>query len=471
MPYEVAQADANPNLAGTQIDFDLPGVGPQTIVLSQALTLSNTAGPIKIAAPASGVTIDGNDRSDIFTIEQGVSATLDFLTITDGSSAFGGAIYNDGDLVLSSCTIKESRGSSRGGGLYNAGTATITDSTIANNLAYGGGGGLYNAGTATITDSTIAGNYGYTGGIENAGTLTVVSATIADNAGTDNGGFGGLTNDPGGSTLLCDTIVAGNTASNSASDIKGTVASSSSYNLIGTGGAGGLTNGTDHNQIGVNPLLSPLGNYSGPTPTMAVLPGSPAIAAGSSSIAGVTVPTIDQRGVARPSDSVRRGRLPGPGVHHHPLRHRRGTGRRVQCDGRGHQPLRRSGRRRGRHLQPFAAVVRGPHDRRSLHRHERGCLDHCCLRIGAGRGLLRSVRVGDGRGPIVAPALQYRAVGSVIRTSPRSPGRPGPGGSPGDGPAAGRRERAGDASMTSPDSDPARSFMARRARRGSISPS
>ena len=47
--------------------------------------------------------------------------------------------------------------------------------------------------------------------------------------------------------------------SHAASDIVGTVVSSSSYDLIGTGGAGGLTNGTNHNQVGVNPLLSVLG--------------------------------------------------------------------------------------------------------------------------------------------------------------------------------------------------------------------
>ena len=44
-----------------------------------------------------------------------------------------------------------------------------------------------------------------------------------------------------------------------ASDITGTVASASAYNLIGTGGSGGLTNGVNGNQVGVaNPLLGPL---------------------------------------------------------------------------------------------------------------------------------------------------------------------------------------------------------------------
>ena len=41
-------------------------------------------------------------------------------------------------------------------------------------------------------------------------------------------------------------------------------------------------NGVNGNQVGVaNPGLAPLGNYGGPTRTIALLPGSPAIDAGS----------------------------------------------------------------------------------------------------------------------------------------------------------------------------------------------
>ena len=91
--------------------------------------------------------------------------------------------------------------------------------------------------------------------------------------------------------------MAGNTSSGAASDIStesGTV--TGSYNLIGTGGSGGLSNGVDGNIVGVvNPGLSQLGNYGGPTQTIALLPGSPALAAGTATGA----PATDQRGVVR----------------------------------------------------------------------------------------------------------------------------------------------------------------------------
>ncbi len=97
---------------------------------------------------------------------------------------------------------------------------------------------------------------------------------------------------------LIDTIVAGNTNSSGASDIGGQPLVTGGNNLIGTGGSGGLVNGVDGNIVGVaKSLLAPLGNNGGPTQTMALLDGSPAIGAG----IAVTSVTADQRG--EPLDS------------------------------------------------------------------------------------------------------------------------------------------------------------------------
>ena len=96
-----------------------------------------------------------------------------------------------------------------------------------------------------------------------------------------------------GTATLVGTIVAGN----SGEQIEGNV--TGSYNLIGTGGSGGLS-ASNHNLLNsADPLLAPLGDYGGPTQTMALLPGSPAIGAGTA-VGGITT---DQRGVARPASN------------------------------------------------------------------------------------------------------------------------------------------------------------------------
>ena len=154
-----------------------------------------------------------------------------------------------------------------------------------------------NEGTATVTNSTIANNSdvgGFGGGID--GSITGVNDTIAYNTATYGGG--GLSGD----FTLNNSLIALNTSgTGTPDDISGTVSSASAYNLIGIGGSGGLVNGTNGNQVGVaNPGLGPLAYYGGPTQTIALLPGSPAIDMGSNALAvdpstGQPL-TTDQRG-------------------------------------------------------------------------------------------------------------------------------------------------------------------------------
>jgi hypothetical protein len=102
--------------------------------------------------------------------------------------------------------------------------------------------------------------------------------------------------------------VAGNfqgaSPSTTPADISGSIDPSSSFNLIGTGGSGGLTNGTNNNQVGVaSPGLGALAANGGPTQTHALLPGSPAINGGSNAFVANPPfsgpPFTDQRGFTR----------------------------------------------------------------------------------------------------------------------------------------------------------------------------
>ena len=242
------------------------------------------------------MTISGRNSSRVFEIDSNVTASLSRLTITGGSATgSGGGLYNDGTATLANCTVSgNSASTGGGGGLYNDGTATLTltDCTVSGNSA-GTGGGLDNESTATLThDCTVSGNSASTGGgLYNDGKATLYACTVSGNSASTGGGLYGTNS----ATLnITDTIVAGNTfPDNEASDISGTAQGVN--NLIGTGGSGGLTSGTNANVVLTSLAtlgLAPLANNGGPTQTMALLAGSPAIEAGTA-VSGITT---DQRG-------------------------------------------------------------------------------------------------------------------------------------------------------------------------------
>jgi hypothetical protein len=77
--------------------------------------------------------------------------------------------------------------------------------------------------------------------------------------------------------------------------------STADHNLIGDGTDSGISNGVNGNQVGgngnpvINPKLADLAHNGGPTETMALQPGSPAIGHADNAAA----PRTDQRGVVR----------------------------------------------------------------------------------------------------------------------------------------------------------------------------
>jgi hypothetical protein len=274
-------------------------------------------------ATVTGSTITGNMASgNRWAGGIGGSGTLTIsgCTISGNSAGLGGGIYvaGSGTAAITDSTVPGNTGSSSGGGIYFGGTGngwTLANSTVANNQApYGPGGGIFVAQRTTITvsNSTIAGNTtgsGAMGGgiyvangsvISAGGTLTLLNSTVANNqtAGAGGGLWVGATRTQ---VRLANTIVAGNTAATAGPDVSGPFLSTSAYNLIGDGsGASGLTDGVNGNQVGtaaspLDPRLGPLQDNGGPTWTMALLPGSPALNAGDPDQLGVA----DQRGVVR----------------------------------------------------------------------------------------------------------------------------------------------------------------------------
>jgi hypothetical protein len=217
-----------------------------------------------------------------------------------GGNGFGGAVFVNGEGGLTNCTLAgnlaqggpfgsgpaPSSGSGLGGAIYNQSALVLHNTTIAENTARGGepalvpgnglGGGIFNGGgVISLLHATLAGNrarrsvsiyfesnyYSLGGGIFSTnGTVSLFNTIVASSPSGSNG-FGVFID--GGHNLSSDA----------------------SFNFTAPGS---LNN--------ANPVLGPLADYGGPTLTMALLAGSPAIDAADTAFC----PTTDQRGHARP---------------------------------------------------------------------------------------------------------------------------------------------------------------------------
>ena len=283
---------------GTSDTINIPA-GTYTTVIT-TYTISKN---VSIVGASAGTTIiDGNALGRVFYIADGPYAvSISGVTIQHGSAAnYGGGIAIwSGTLTVANSTITSNTAGIEGGAIYNwFATLTVTKSTISSNTANGGwgGGGIFNVGPLTVTNSTITGNTAanYGGGIfqgGSGGTLIVINSTISGNTAAAGGGI--HTN--GDTATLSNSIVANQTAG---ADCSGSIISAG-HNLE-SGTSCGFTGTGDLRST--NPLLSALANNGGPTQTVALQLGSPAIDGGDNAIcAAAPVNGVDQRSYTRPA--------------------------------------------------------------------------------------------------------------------------------------------------------------------------
>lgn len=103
-------------------NLTIQGPGAGVIAVDGGCTANCGAG----GTPSGGVTV--------FTVNNGVTATISGLTIQHGNA-----------------------GSGNGGGINNSGTLTVTNSIVTGNSAGGGGGGIYSQGPLSVTGGMIGG--------------------------------------------------------------------------------------------------------------------------------------------------------------------------------------------------------------------------------------------------------------------------------------------------------------------------
>ena len=312
------------NAAGDAFDNTTPGGAGGGIYNSPGASLTiedstisdNRAGNGADGAPSGGTAADGGGGGSGGGIESlvGTTLTIERSTISGNHAGNGGA---GGDGTAGGAG---GRGG-YGGGIIDGQSTTISDSTISGNVAGAGGPG----GLGSSSSGGAGGDAGHGGGIHHQGnSLTMTNVTLTGNAagtagdGGDGfpngrsgaGGVGGAINASGNATMRNVTIV-GNTAGLPGGGIAGGASISEASSIIAgnsvqncqfapTDGGGNIAFG-DNTCPGTqaDPKLGPLASNGGPTPTMALLAGSPAIDLASAALCAPT----DQRGVARPQSA------------------------------------------------------------------------------------------------------------------------------------------------------------------------
>ena len=287
--------------------------GAQTTIVGSVLRNNRATdtndgwGGAILAWDGAPVTIDGSDiegnsareGGGIYNFANSILTLQGNTRLRNNVARFGGGMHNDGIATLTNVTLSGNSSGSSGGALYNdLGTALLANVTLNGNSAGGEGGGLVNYSTVTLINVTVSGNSASTsgGGLFNGGKASLTNVTLSGNSASSNGG--GIYHS---SFAIADTLTLKNTiVANSplggncrASPFSVTNITSAGYN-ISSDNTCALSGTGDRN--GVNPLLTALGNYGGPTQVHMLKPGSPAI----DGVLGSDAPTTDQRGVARP---------------------------------------------------------------------------------------------------------------------------------------------------------------------------
>jgi hypothetical protein len=315
--------DANSDGAADDIPINVTGNIDLLSALPQITTPMTITGPgaddLNVRRAAS-VPAGTQFRMLALTHPSGTTVTIQGLTMSGArASGFaGGALIMGGlgTLILDSVLFDDNRSDQGGAVFFDRGFTSIRNSTLSNNQAAFGGAILGsqftpNVGNGEIINSTLVGNRATDFGgavFTNVSHIQILSSTIVNNVGAadDTGGGGGTYN--GASDALAfnvaNTLYAGNVVGTTSpvADQCGGPHTSSGYNLRTTAEAGctGFTATGDF--VNASPLIGSLGPNGGPTPTVPLLTGSPAINAGNPAAPGgafPVCPAFDQRGLPR----------------------------------------------------------------------------------------------------------------------------------------------------------------------------
>ena len=210
------------------INFDVSS----TITL--AATLPTIVNTLIIDGVGQSITVNGNAQT-VMEVASTATASLRNLTISGGNGSGTAGVFNNGTLNVTDCTLSGNSGSSGAINNQPSSILTVINSTFSSNSI-----GIDNIGSAAVTNSTFSGN--------GNGTLASAPGKISFR-----------------STIFASSRCLGPTGA--IVDDGYNISSDNSCGFSGT------------SKFNTDPKLSSAGlaNNGGPTETIALAPGSPAI--------------------------------------------------------------------------------------------------------------------------------------------------------------------------------------------------
>jgi hypothetical protein len=238
-------------------------------------------------------------------VDRGITAAL-------SASGNGGALANQsGDLEIqnSAFTFNQANGgpvtyvppwgagggTGSGGGIYSSssGALVLINCTLAANGANGGAGGHDDFNGQAPGGSAYGGALFVGGGRASVANLTFGTNSVEPGVLGSPEALGASISNVKATITLTNTVLA---CASSQTNVSGAIMDGG--HNISSDASAAFTLPTSRDNT--DPMLGPLADNGGPTPTMALLPGSPARDAGDDSVC----PATDQRGIRRPQGAA-----------------------------------------------------------------------------------------------------------------------------------------------------------------------
>ncbi|MBQ2850082.1 MAG: hypothetical protein IJE77_06335, partial [Thermoguttaceae bacterium] len=180
---------------GTDVTF-AANLDKATIKLESAITVDRD---LTIdASDRTNVSISGANKTNVFVVAEGATATMTSLSIKNAVAQIGAGVANYGTLSLVDVSISGTKATSEadepfadkiltegvGAAIYNVGTLSVDGGSFANNVATFHGGAIYSVGSLAIKNATFKGNVSeYYGGAiyVQDGTATIDSSSFVGN--------------------------------------------------------------------------------------------------------------------------------------------------------------------------------------------------------------------------------------------------------------------------------------------------